>query len=510
VSDFNTKGLEDSDKEQGDWFSLVKAVGYSDKPDTAGGSFGIGKHAAFAVSKISQVFYSTITDEPSQAFQGVTRFPSFKAKDGFKNGVGYFGKKKYKPLNTWYSLDPSFSRTESGTDLFIINVDLDKDWEDQVAKNIIDNFFVSILENKLVVKINKRTIDSESINDFMYEYEEYLTENYTYEFYIAYSKAEQLDSIYNHSLFEPDDVELRLFFNNQDKSEKVSSRKINVTRKNGMKIFEKGHMPKVDFSAVLILRGNEINKFFRKLETPQHDRWSTDYAENSKVAKKKQKELFDFAREVIRKHLEEVLGKEINAEGLSDFLPEYDPDGENQQEQEGLTDFKIKSLKINSKTIIDNSGQESSTETFNTEVPVEGSKNEDGDAQFPSGHSGGIGRGDGYSDSGSEVEKDMLGIKHIKFKPQKLRVIKTESGYRVIFSLKKQIRRFKVQLNYLGEVGSRPLKIDAVNYKHPIKLNTNSFIVKNDSLEKNFKIDVSADNTENWSIKVDFNEIKSE
>jgi len=510
VSDFNTKGLEDSDKEQGDWFSLVKAVGYSDKPDTAGGSFGIGKHAAFAVSKISQVFYSTITDEPSQAFQGVTRFPSFKAKDGFKNGVGYFGKKDYKPLKKWHSLDPSFIRNESGTDLFIMDVDLGKDWEEQVAKNIIDNFFVSILENRLVVKINEITIDSKSIHELMHEYQDYLTDNYTYEFYIAYSKAKQLESIYSYSLFESDDVELRLFFNNQDKSETVSSRRINVTRQNGMKIFEKAHMPKVDFSGVLILRGDEINKFFRKLETPQHDRWSTDYAEDPKEAQKKQKELFDFAREVIKKHLDEVLGKEINAEGLSDFLPEYDPEGENQQEQEALTDFKIKTLKVNSKTIISNPQDESSDEPFGTEIQTEGAKDENGEAQFPPEHNEGEGSGNGHTDPGVEGDEDMPGIKYVKLKPQKVRVIKSDSGYRLIFTLKRQVQKFQVKLNYLGEVGNRPLKIDAVDYKQDIEINTNSFIVNNNHLDDSFRIDVSADNEENWSVKVDFYEIKSE
>ena len=44
----------------GQWHRLVKMTGQSAKnSNTAGGSYGIGKHAPFAVSGLRTIFYST-------------------------------------------------------------------------------------------------------------------------------------------------------------------------------------------------------------------------------------------------------------------------------------------------------------------------------------------------------------------------------------------------------------------------------------------------------------------
>lgn len=53
ISDFGTTGLTGDDMdEQGRWFALVKSQGVSNKGDTAGGSFGIGKSSPFDGWKI--------------------------------------------------------------------------------------------------------------------------------------------------------------------------------------------------------------------------------------------------------------------------------------------------------------------------------------------------------------------------------------------------------------------------------------------------------------------------
>jgi len=60
VADYNTKGLIGPSERGTPFHSLVKGSGISIKDsETSGGSFGIGKNAAFAISELQTVFYSS-------------------------------------------------------------------------------------------------------------------------------------------------------------------------------------------------------------------------------------------------------------------------------------------------------------------------------------------------------------------------------------------------------------------------------------------------------------------
>jgi hypothetical protein len=68
ISDFGTTGLTGDDlDEKGRWFALAKSQGVSNKGNTAGGSFGIGKSSPFAASRFRTVFYGTKTEAGSVA-----------------------------------------------------------------------------------------------------------------------------------------------------------------------------------------------------------------------------------------------------------------------------------------------------------------------------------------------------------------------------------------------------------------------------------------------------------
>ncbi len=83
ITDRNTNGASDEKELLDKWHSLTKTVGLSAKDmKDSGGSFGIGKHAAFAVSDLRTVLYSTAyyppppQDSASQIYRQVyTRIP---------------------------------------------------------------------------------------------------------------------------------------------------------------------------------------------------------------------------------------------------------------------------------------------------------------------------------------------------------------------------------------------------------------------------------------------------
>ena len=79
ISDYNTKGLEGSDTcEKGsNWSRLVKENGSSNKGQSSGGSFGIGKSATFACSDLRTVFYSSLDIQGLASNFGVARLVSF-------------------------------------------------------------------------------------------------------------------------------------------------------------------------------------------------------------------------------------------------------------------------------------------------------------------------------------------------------------------------------------------------------------------------------------------------
>lgn len=80
ISDYNTTGLTGVKPAPGVtscWNTLVNSVGISNKQgENSAGSFGIGKNAPFAYSRIRTVFYNTLAEDGGRAFEGVTRWMS--------------------------------------------------------------------------------------------------------------------------------------------------------------------------------------------------------------------------------------------------------------------------------------------------------------------------------------------------------------------------------------------------------------------------------------------------
>ena len=91
VSDRNTTGLRGEH-----WRTLVKMQGASFKADLegAGGSFGIGKYAPFAVSALRTVFYWTCYEEDGrnrERFQGKCVLMSHQHDGEEVQGTGFYG-----------------------------------------------------------------------------------------------------------------------------------------------------------------------------------------------------------------------------------------------------------------------------------------------------------------------------------------------------------------------------------------------------------------------------------
>jgi hypothetical protein len=512
ISDYNTRGLRGSNDDlKGDWRNLVKAMGISDKSGTAGGSFGIGKNAVFTVSNAYQVFYSTIDDQGHEAFQGVTRLPSYFLNGDTKRGTGYYGYgEKFRHIPEWRSLDPNFvKREEPGTDIFIMAFDAVQDWREEIVTAIIENFMVSILERRLVVDVDSIRIDDQSIETIIKQQCEAGQSSLALEYYYAYKESIERETRYTYSIFSDNDVELRLHYNDEENDMPVHSRKVSVCRQNGMKIFDRGHIStSIDFAGVLILRGDKVNKFFRKLETPQHDRWSFDYADDSKKAKKMEKKLFDFVREKVRMHIEKGLYDDEDPEGIADFLPDLEIDEGNRKLAETLNDFRIRQLKVNSSQII--TRKESQGDQTKKREIISGEQMEGGDIIVESSSNRGRKRKKRTIHvPGIEKDKRSEAIKLVKSSPQFVRLIKIDKGYKVIAKFHHSPADFVVNLSYLGETNDRlPVNIHNVITSMKNQYDAKGIRFFNQKMENTVSFIVETYQKENWSIGVDIYEIK--
>lgn len=156
ISDRNTTGLRPAN-----WETLLKVRGKSRKAAPgAGGSFGIGRNAAFGFSEIRTVFYWTALRERGdvpQRFQGKSILKSHDKGDGMTQGTGYWGRTEecghvgeesipevVGSLREW---------TDQGTAVCIVGFYPDDGWQTQMLKSVVCNYFFAIAKGRLTVSI---------------------------------------------------------------------------------------------------------------------------------------------------------------------------------------------------------------------------------------------------------------------------------------------------------------------------------------------------------------------
>jgi len=178
ISDFNTTGLTGIHMTTSSaWNNLVKNKGVSDKPGYSGGSFGIGKDAAYACSQLRIVFYNTINRDGEVGFQGCMKVPNYVYDNKTYLGKNFYCNNtdddKCNPIEQSLSLDPSYVRDSVGMDKFIIGFDKNigkDDLKKDIIVSSIDNFLTAFFMDKLEIKydetvINKAYLDSSSFEE---------------------------------------------------------------------------------------------------------------------------------------------------------------------------------------------------------------------------------------------------------------------------------------------------------------------------------------------------------
>ena len=335
ASDYQTKGLcgnHNLENISTAWEALTGADGMSVKADdNSGGSFGIGKNAPFACSSLSMVFYNTWDIEDHKAFIGVGRVATLLNDAGKPTQrVGKY-QNNDDENEVWlpiYEDDSNsfrdlFKRTEHGTDVIVVGFNEVEDWQNDISKAVIKNFFVAIKEEKLIVEIKDgstvTSIDSGNLPS--------LIENYA-------KNDQQLEIIRQlYAALTTPDVKKPLPILGEEnaveiyiKSESSFSRTIANFRSTGMLVGKGYRRIFQHYAAILIVRGKKLGELLRDCEPPRHNRW--DYKlikgeankDKRNDAKKALSILDAELLELLKSQFETPAGDSTDAPGLNAYL----------------------------------------------------------------------------------------------------------------------------------------------------------------------------------------------
>lgn len=367
IRDSGTTGMRgDYRKQKGQWHAITKARWFSDKNDpTAGGSFGIGKHASFAVSSLRTVFYGTRYEKNGKLIelaQSKAILMSHCTKDGndYTSGTGFWGKiDGCQPLA---GADiPDFLRCgKQGSIVFIAGFDATQGWQHKITATVISNFFYAIDQGKLEVLIqddaeNIIDIDAGTLSDRFAEIiemgidEEYVRNSHCYYRAIKEAPPEGRSESERTHLGHCKMWVLK---------EEELPKKVALLRKTGMLITDEQKKIKMwpgrlDFAGVFLCDSDKGNRLLREMENPKHDAFEPDRATDANRAQCKNA-LNDLVRWV--KECVDELAKPPETDvdpvkELSDLLPDTDPperiagDEGEERDLEGMPVYAPKPLK---------------------------------------------------------------------------------------------------------------------------------------------------------------------
>ncbi|MCA1054303.1 hypothetical protein LCM10_04825 [Rossellomorea aquimaris] len=523
ISDFNTKGLEGAeDGELGSpWSSLVKEAGSSNKGESSGGSFGIGKSAPFLNSKLRTLFYSSVDITGYESHIGVANIMSFrKDNDQITLGNGYYtNNDKSKAIPGQLSLEEQFVREETGTDIYVMAFEPGRQWESEVIKSILFNFFITVYNQKLIVRINDFEINKSNIQELIYDLEDN-EENRILKNYFNLLISEKTIKIeypakkYKAGIhFEEGEATLFLL-NGED-----LNRRVLMTRKTGMRLFEQKNISgSISFTGLLMITGNQMNNIFKQMENPAHNEWSPDrYEKNPKLANAIYSDLRKFMRQSVKEYFQEQVTDSMDAVGLSDFLPNKNMISDTGANKTESLNSKIKSLVTKEKKEEPKrktSRRRNSTEEQDFEEQLSGeygitsTGEEGGNGDGSHGEGGNAGGGSTNPGGQNELNPDRDGDsdKKKERKPNKnpisieQKYVPTErknGKYKFFISSKKPMERGKLVFKVIGEQSDYdlPIKTASTDDQGVVveKVESNAVYIGSVPAHAGFKVDVEID-----------------
>lgn len=349
ISDYNTTGLEGIKSDEikdNKFYALVYGSGVSEKSSSiAGGSKGVGKNAAFVLTPLNMVFYSTQTCNGEKGSIGVAKLISGYIENiipGEKKdhtiGTGYFSADDYNhPLEQHLNLGCFEEREESGTDIYIIGFRKEENWQNEVIVSILDSFLASIYRKQLVISFNNIEINSDNLEDVIDTYINPKDKKMRSNIISQYLLLKGGDNVGVYDIeTEYGNAELRILALDEDE-EDLATHKCVMIRYPLMKIKTFDINSSFRVSAMCIIGEGKLGEELRAIENPQHTDWEPNRIEETSH-KKEIRAVINSIKEQIGVYVKEFLQtgdhEPIDPFGAGEFLAEEDL-GTNPKEKQG-------------------------------------------------------------------------------------------------------------------------------------------------------------------------------
>ena len=533
ISDYNTTGLTvGNNPKNNNWVNLVVHSGTNDKKDEDGGSFGLGKNAMYACSKFGALYFSTFTDEGIKQSECMAKLSTFDSDDGkIIHGLGFYGmyddSRSYendKPISGLCRIDRNYTRRdyETGTDVYILgfelptadifadDIDSFSKFEADIAAAIIDNYFESIYDEKLIININDIVINKDNLKEKfeqLYNYNPGLFNNNTIDYLEILTDDENV-TIAPICIMDPEvpDAELRI------KLDPKFHNRIAMIKNTGMKIFDKGNFPQITlFSGMLSLKTKEVNGYFKKMENPAHDGWMLDRIKNDPTAKSKYDRMFNQVRDVIKSLAKDNTPDSIDVVGLGEYLPDDVSEGDNDNQKENINDEYSEKLEIKEKIqlpniddFIQNTGGEDDSQSATGVADEEGNF----DAKYGTGSTNTSNGGETTTHTASPGNGKLLINKESIVKSIKKRCFYSNGVYSLIINSPEDMSNCKIVVQYAGEqTNFDPVVTNAYRDrkmfgKATLNYEDNRIEIGEVSKGEKVKIYFELDETNDWSLEV--------
>lgn len=334
--DSNTKGLSgakdgQSNSAENTWgiYAYKKGV-HSTEVDSyvesgRGGSHGIGKIASNAASDLFMMFFANCDNENNKHLGATIQLIEHEYNGNCYRSTGYFtdieDSGKYIPFENEFSSE--FSKDTRGLKIVIPFLREEFNDEKEIIKSICDSFFVAILEKKLEVKVNDKSLNKNTIKSYI--------ENSTYYEQNISEIKEEFTPLYLNTYLnsEPTEIEIRsltdaykfkLYF---EINSEIKKGRLGIIRTIGMKIEDKKikNNATKPFNGVLIPCSIKEDVFLKLLENESHTEIEHQHIKDTKTRRNAAKFINNISNklsEIINKKIKEMnptTGK-INTEDI--------------------------------------------------------------------------------------------------------------------------------------------------------------------------------------------------
>ncbi|WP_404430973.1 hypothetical protein [Sutcliffiella horikoshii] len=331
--DSNTRGLTGAKNGQSNsardtWgiYAYNKGVHFEEADSqvetSRGGSHGVGKIASNAASDLHLMYFANCDEYGDKHLGGTVQLIEHVYDDQCYRSTGYFtdierledNKSKFYPYEN--NFHPVFEKNTRGLKIIIPFLREEYDNETEIVKSICDSFFVSILEGKLEVLVNKEIITRETILDYVKDpkyYEQDITEAkkiFTPLYVETYQNQKPRSLKVSDSV---KDYNFNLYFHYD---EQIPKGCVAIVRTIGMKIedFKVASNANKPYNAVLI-GGADEDAYIKSLENESHTELSWEHIKDPKLQKRAKRFINNLSKEMA-KIIEEAIKENNPTDGV--------------------------------------------------------------------------------------------------------------------------------------------------------------------------------------------------